>query len=113
VSLIDFIHLLEAITGLILALAWPSLVVAVIYKFMKQVKALLNGIHEVQFGGIKAKITRELNRSADQATLGLSSGPSKEELRGAVEVEDLAKHDVRTVKKTKTADRTVSCPRPA
>jgi hypothetical protein len=58
------------------------------------VKALLNGIHEVQFGDLKARITKALNISADQAALGLSSGPSKEELRGAVEVEDLAKHDV-------------------
>lgn len=93
-SLIYFIHLLEAITGLVLALAWPSLVGVIIYKFREQLKALLNGIHEVQFGGVKAKIARELHKSADQAAPGLSSGPSKEELRGAVEVADLAKDDV-------------------
>jgi hypothetical protein len=49
-------------------------------------------------GGLKAKITKELNRSADQAALGLSSGPSKEELRGAIEVEDLAKNDVAIIR---------------
>jgi hypothetical protein len=97
-SLIDGIRLLEAITGLIVAAAWPLLVGAVIYKFREQLRMLLNGIHEVQFGGLKAKITRELNKSADQAAPVLSSGPSKEELRRAVEVEDLAKHDVALIR---------------
>jgi hypothetical protein len=41
VSLIDFIHLLEAITGLILALARPSLVAAIIYKFRHKWPLLL------------------------------------------------------------------------
>jgi hypothetical protein len=93
-SLIDGIHLLEAVAGLIVALAWPLLAAAAIYKFREQLTALLNGINEVQFGGVKTKIKRELNKSADQAAPSLSSGPSKEELRGAAEVEDLVKRDV-------------------
>jgi hypothetical protein len=73
------------------------LVGAIIYKFREQVKALLKGIHEVKFAGLTV-IMRELNKSADQAPPSLSSGPSKEELRGAVQVADLAKHDVALIR---------------
>jgi hypothetical protein len=89
---------LEAITRFIVALAWPLLVGFVIFRFSPQLISFLKGLHEVEIWGIKAKIETELTKSADQAAPSLSTGPSKEELRRAVKVEDLAKHDVALIR---------------
>jgi hypothetical protein len=89
---------LEAITGFIIALAWPLLAGFVIYRVRPQLAAILNGIHDVEFGRVKARIKTELNESADQAAPGLSSGPSNDELRRAAKVNDLAKHDIALIR---------------
>jgi hypothetical protein len=88
-SLVDFIHLLEAITGLIVVLA-------VVFVFRGQVTALLNGIDELTFLGVKAKIRMVLNESAEQATPTLT--PSKGELNRAVKVADLTKQDINLIR---------------
>lgn len=97
-SLIDSIHLLEAITRLIVAMAWPLLVGVVIYIFRSRLTAFLDEVHEVEFWGVKARVRKELNKAAEKAASTLSSGPSKDELSGAANVAELAKQDVALVR---------------
>ncbi len=89
---------LEAITGFIVALVWPLLAGFVIYSCRPQLMAILNGIQAIEFGRIKARIKTELDKSADEAAPGLSSGPSKDELHRAAIVDDLARHDIALIR---------------
>ena len=82
---------LRAAATLFSAIAWPLLVLFLILMFRPQLKSILHGLSEFEIFGVKGKIQKALDQSAQAAEIlkGLSNAPTPGELERAIKVERL------------------------